>query len=367
LQTKLKRKEQGLMKTKVNDFSGMNIYAGIDVHKKSWSVTILVDEQEHKTFNQPPSAEVLYKYLNKHFSGANYHSAYEAGFCGYGHHRHLLELGIDNMVINPADVPTTDKDKAGKTDKVDSRKIAKGLRNGSLTGIYVFDEAHQDLRSYARMRHNMQKDLRRAKQRIKVFLNFNTISVPSHLDDDNWSKAFEAWLIHEVEFTTENARTAFDFLINNYQYQKQQVRLISKRLRAYFRKYYKQDYYLLRTIPGIGPLSAIAIISELGDINRFPNINKLNSYVGLLPLTQHSGETERVGGISYRCNNYLRTILVEASWQAIRKDPAMLLYYKKHAAKGNGKQAIVKVAAKLLNRIRYVLKNKKEYVVGVVE
>jgi hypothetical protein len=59
------------MKTKVNDFSGMNIYAGIDVHKKSWSVTILVDEQEHRTFNQPPSAEVLYKYLNKHFSGAS--------------------------------------------------------------------------------------------------------------------------------------------------------------------------------------------------------------------------------------------------------------------------------------------------------
>jgi transposase len=355
------------MKTKVNDFSGMNIYAGIDVHKKSWSVTILVDEQEHRTFNQPPSAEVLYKYLNKHFSGASFHSAYEAGFCGYGHHRQLLELGIDNKVINPADVPTTDKDKAGKTDKVDSRKIAKGLRSGDLQGIHVFNEADQDLRSFTRMRHNMQKDLRKAKQRIKVFLNYNTITVPAHLDDENWSKAYEAWLQDEVQFPTENARTAFGFMLSNYHYQKQQVRQISKELRAYFRKYYKQDYFLLRTIPGIGPLSAIAIISELGDINRFPNINKLSSYVGLLPLTSSSGETERVGGMSYRCNNYLRTILVEASWQAIRKDPAMLLYYRKHATKGNGKRAIVKVAAKLLNRIRYVLKNKQEYVLGVVE
>ena len=67
------------MKTKVNDFSGMNIYAGIDVHKKSWSVTLLADEQEHKTFNQPPSADALYAYLNKHFPGAQYYSAYEAG------------------------------------------------------------------------------------------------------------------------------------------------------------------------------------------------------------------------------------------------------------------------------------------------
>ena len=365
------------MKTKVNDFSGMNIYAGIDVHKKSWSVTLLADEQEHKTFNQPPSADVLHAYLNKHFPGAQYYSAYEAGFSGYGHHRRLVELGIDNLVINPADVPTTDKDKAGKNDKVDSRKIAKGLRNGSLMGIHIFDQAGQDLRSFARMRHNMQKDLRRAKQRIKVFLNFNTITIPIELDDDNWSKAFEEWLAHQVKFSTENARTAFGFMLSNYHYQKQQVRQISKELRAHFRKYYKQDYYLLRTIPGIGPLSAIAmvaiamvaiaIISELGDINRFANINKLSSYVGLLPLTSNSGETERVGGMSCRCNNYLRTILVEASWQAIRKDPAMLLYYKKYAAKGNGKRAIIKVAAKLLNRIRYALKNKQEYVRGVVE
>jgi len=355
------------MKTKVNDFSGMNIYAGIDVHKKSWSVTILADEHEHKTFNQPPSAETLYKYLNKHFPGANYYSAYEAGFSGYGHHRKMCELGIQNIVVNAADIPTSGKEKAGKTDQVDSRKIAKGLRSRDLQGIHVFNEADQDLRSFARMRHNMQKDLRKAKQRIKVFLNFNTITVPLHLDDENWSKTYEAWLQDEVRFPTENARTAFDFMLSNYHYQKQQVRQISKELRAYFRKYYKQDYFLLRTIPGIGSLSSIAIISELGDINRFANINKLSSYVGLLPLTSNSGETERVGGMSYRCNNYLRTILVEASWQAIRKDPAMMLYYKKHAAKGNGKRAIVKVAAKLLNRIRYVLKNKQEYVLGVVE
>lgn len=354
------------MNTQVNDFSQMNIYAGIDVHKKSWSVTLLVDEQEHKTFNQPPSPEALYKYLQKHFPGAHYQSAYEAGFCGYGHHRKLKELGIENIVINAADVPTSGKDKAGKTDKVDSRKIARGLRNGDLEAIHIFDEAHQDLRSFARMRHIMQRDLRRAKQRIKVFLNYNTITSPAHLDDENWSKAYETWLEKEVNFNTDNARKAFNHMLANYHFQKQQVRQISNELRAYFRKHHKENYYLLRTIPGIGPLSAIAIITELGDINRFKNINKLSSYVGLLPLTYSSGETERVGSMSYRCNNYLRTILVEASWQAIRIDPAMMLYYKKHASKGNGKRAIIKVAAKLLNRIRYVLKNKTAYELGVI-
>lgn len=354
------------MQSKSINFYGMDVYVGIDVHKKSWSVTILIDDIEHKTFTQPPSSDKLHNYLVKHFPDATYHSAYEAGFSGYGHHRRLLELGINNIVINPADVPTTGKEKAGKTDKVDSRKIAKGLRSGSLDSIHVFEEDRQDLRSFARMRHIMQRDVRRSKQRIKMFLLFNTISIPSDLDNDSWSNAFETWLA-SISFPTSEGKRTFEFLLSNYHFQKQQIRQISKELRAHFRKYHKQDYYLLRSIPGIGPLSAIAIITEVGDINRFSNINKLSSFVGLLPLTSTSGEVERVGGMSYRCNHYLRTILVEASWQAVRKDPAMLIYYKQHASKGNGKRAIVKVAAKLLNRIRYVLKNKKPYEIGVVK
>ena len=157
------------MHSKSIEFSGTNIYVGLDVHKKSWSVTILTDEIEHKTFTQPPSPEVLSSYLNKHFPGADYYSAYESGFCGFGHHRKLIALGIKNIVVNASDIPTTGKEKAGKTDKVDSRKIAKGLRNRSLDAIHVFDEADQDLRSFARMRHIMQRDLRRSKQRIKMF------------------------------------------------------------------------------------------------------------------------------------------------------------------------------------------------------
>jgi hypothetical protein len=65
------------------DFSGQNIYAGFDVHLKSWSVTIMTDEITHKTFSQPPEPEVLHQYLQRNFPGGTYHSAYEAGFCGY--------------------------------------------------------------------------------------------------------------------------------------------------------------------------------------------------------------------------------------------------------------------------------------------
>ncbi len=76
------------------DFTGHNIYAGFDAHKKSWKVTIIAEDAFYKTFTQPPNPETLYNYLNNNFPGGNYHSAYEAGFCGYWNHEKLTSLGI---------------------------------------------------------------------------------------------------------------------------------------------------------------------------------------------------------------------------------------------------------------------------------
>lgn len=81
------------------NFEGQNIYIGIDVHLKSWTVTILTETMPHKTFTQPPQAQILSAYLNEHFPNADYYSAYEAGFCGFSAHYHLQECGINNIVI----------------------------------------------------------------------------------------------------------------------------------------------------------------------------------------------------------------------------------------------------------------------------
>jgi len=83
------------------DFTGQNIYAGIDVHKKSWTVSIFSEGLHHKTFNQPPKPKALYHYLAKNFLNGTYYSAYEAGFCGLWIHEQLQSLGINNIVINP--------------------------------------------------------------------------------------------------------------------------------------------------------------------------------------------------------------------------------------------------------------------------
>ncbi len=68
------------------DFKGQQIYVGMDIHKKSWSISILTDDLEHKTFTQPPHVEALVKYLKRNFPGGTYNSVYEAGYCGFWIH-----------------------------------------------------------------------------------------------------------------------------------------------------------------------------------------------------------------------------------------------------------------------------------------
>ena len=110
------------METQISkiDFTGQNIYVGFDVHLKSWKVTVMTENSVHKSFSQSPNPKALHTYLTDHFPGGTYHSAYEAGFCGYWIHNQLLSLGIKSIVVNPSDIPTTHKEKVQKEDLRDS-------------------------------------------------------------------------------------------------------------------------------------------------------------------------------------------------------------------------------------------------------
>lgn len=101
------------------NFAGQNIYVGFDSHKKDWTVTIMHENIMCKTFTQPPNPKLLSSYLKKNYPGANYFSAYEASFCGFWIHKELIELGIKNIVVNPADIPTSDKERKQKEDRRD--------------------------------------------------------------------------------------------------------------------------------------------------------------------------------------------------------------------------------------------------------
>jgi len=129
---------------------------------------------------------------------------------------------------------------------------------------------------------------------------------------------------------------------------------------------YRSDVLLLKSVPGISTLTAMVLLTELADISRFSSLDKLASYAGLVPDIKSSGETEYSTGITFRRNAAMRSLLIEASWVAVRKDPALMMAFNKLSLRMKKTQAIVHIARKLLNRIRFVLKNRQQYIPAVI-
>ena len=348
------------------DFRGQHIYVGMDVHKKSWSVSIQTEQFEHKTFTQPPEVDTLVNYLKRNFPGASYKSVYEAGYCGFWIHDRLQEHGVQCLVVNPADVPTKDKERTKKTDRVDCRKLARSLRSRELEGIYVPSRPKVEDRSLIRTRQSMVKKQTRCKNQIKSILHFYGIQIPEELANGNWSKRFINW-IEDIRMERASGNFALKVHLEDLNNMRKLIADITRAIRGLTNSgEYRQNVRLLKTVPGISTLTAMILLTELYDISRFKNFDKLCSYVGLIPDTDSSGETERKTGITSRRNAQLRCILIECSWVAVRKDPALLMTFNALSKTMPKTNAIVRIARKLLNRIRYVQKNKQEYVSSTV-
>ncbi|TKK67935.1 IS110 family transposase, partial [Ilyomonas limi] len=127
---------------------------------------------------------------------------------------------------------------------------------------------------------------------------------------------------------------------------------------------YKEKSELLRTIPGVGPLTAMLFLLEVGDVCRFKSFDALNRFVGLCPDSHSSGETERHTGISTRRHKTLRSALIESAWQLLRRDMAMFNYYKQLTKRMKSQKAIIHITRKLLRRMRAVMLSHKVYVSG---
>ena len=184
------------IKSRKIDFIGQDIFVGIDIHKKHFTVTIQGALLVYKTFNQPPESNPLVNYLIKHFPNANYFAAYEAGFCGFWLCKELLSQGINCIVVNPADVPSTDKEKKQKRDKLDSRKLARALKNGELKAIHVPEIQIQQDRGLLRTRKQFVGNQTRCRNRIKSLLDFYGIQIPEKFNQSgsHWSNKFMIWL-----------------------------------------------------------------------------------------------------------------------------------------------------------------------------
>lgn len=342
------------------DFGGQKFYIGIDVHKNSWSVTIRSLNLHLEHFSQPPSARVLINHLHKKYPGGEYYSAYEAGFCGTGIHDELCRGEVHNIIIHAADIPFTDKQNKNKTDVRDSRSIAFHLEKGNLQGIYIMPRERQELRSLFRFRQAKVRDLTRTTNRLKSFLLYFGVRFSLAFEGKEYiSSKVLAWL-GQLELASEAGKITLKRYMDDLIYHRGQLLKITQALRKQIQMRYGQTYLCLLSVPGIGPVTAIALLAEIGDFNRFENPAEYCSFIGLIPWEDSSGENIHTKGIQPRCNKHLRPLIVEASWIAIRKEPQLLKYYRRHAIK-NSKHAIIKVARKLALIAKGVVQKLQKY------
>jgi transposase len=351
-------------KTTTNSVSPQKVFVGIDVHLKQWSVSIFLENNYFKTISADPSAKQLASFLQKNFPKAEYYSAYEAGFCGFSVHRELIALGIRNIICNPADIPTNDKERKQKEDKRDSKKIASCLKNGDLRGIYVPSVEMMDFRTFVRHRKDIVEKLSSSKTKIKAFLHFNGIKIPKELNtaSTHWSNRFTDWL-QSLQMGTGYGQKSLDSLLKNIDHFRKELLYLNRELRiAEQEGIFAERLKRLRTIPGIGLITACTILSEVDDIHRFKDTDSFCSYIGLVPSTYSSGEKEINYGITKRANNAVRSVIVEAAWIATRLDPSMATKFNALSYRMKQNEAIIRIAKSLIKKVRYVLKNEKDYI-----
>jgi transposase len=342
------------------DFTGQHLFVGIDIGNRAWKTCIMTQDLEHKTFTQPPEVEVLVNYLWRNFPGAQVHCVYEAGYNGFWLYEQLKAHHIDCIVVNPADVPTKHREKAFKTDRVDARKLARSLRNGELDAVYVPSRKAQEDRSLVRTRARLVNKQTRCKNQIKGLLSYYGISVPVDIET-HWSRRFITWLAG-LELRHPSGTASFRTLLEELLFLRASLARTTTELRLLaLEEPYRTPARCLISIPGISTLTAMILLTELVDIHRFKSLDHLASYVGLVPGEHSSGETAIITGISMRRNPFLRNVLVESAWVAARKDPALAAAFTDLAKRMPKNKAIVRIARKLLNRIRFVLLHQTEY------
>lgn len=365
------------------DFAGQPIYIGLDVHLNSWSVTIATDYIIGRTFSINNTSTVLkstkggdtygamlLRYLQNHYPGGKYYTAYEAGFCGFSVHYELTGLGLTNIVVNPADVPTSQKQEVQKSDQIDSLKIVMALRAGQLRGIYVPNLSTLNDRMLLRVRTGIVNDIKRFKNQVKSMLNFYGIKYKQEFDgvNYNFTRKFVSW-IRDLDLTEPTGMAAKNMLLDKIVSHREKLLIVTRNIKELSQSdKYRGNFYNLITIPGVSLITSMSILTEVEDINRFGSSKKFIGYLGLHPTYRSSGETFQNGEITFRHNKYLRMLLVESSHIAVQKDPAMMQEFIRYRKEGKEYNvAIIKIARKLACRIYYMLRDNRKYEIGVVK
>jgi transposase len=235
---------------------------------------------------------------------------YEAGPTGYGLYRQIKGLGQDCLVVAPSLIPKRPGDRV-KTNRRDAMSLAKQLRAGDLTAVWVPDERHEAMRELTRAREAAVVDLRSKRQQVSAFLLRHGLR---HGGKRTWTKAHMSWLAG-LKLAHLEQRIAFEEMLLAVRQAGERIERLEQAIRAAV-----EDWSLREVVPalmamrGIDLITATAFLAEVGDLSRFRTPRQLMAYLGLVPSEDSTGETIKRGPITKAGNRRARRILVESAW-----------------------------------------------------
>jgi len=346
------------------DFTGQDIYAGIDMHRRTWQVSIYTRHGHFQSFSQEADPERLLRYFRRTFPGAHVHAAYEAGFSGFWLAHRLQADGVEVSVVHPADVPTTDKERCYKRNVRDARKLGRNLWTGQLTPLYIPSAEQAADRALVRSRYRLVGKQTRVKNQIKSHLHFFGVRLPEEMAGRCWSARFIGWLEQLVpQMTPRGAAETLHYYLEELHHLRRLILVNTRSIRTLScTERYRTDTRHLLGLHGVGLVGAMTLQTEIIEIDRFGSLDRLSGFVGLAPTLRGSGDHEYEGALTPRRSKHLRRILVESAWVAVRKDPRLMADFEHLCRRMPKNRAIIRIARKQLNRVRFVLKNKRPYI-----
>jgi transposase len=290
------------------------IFVGLDVHKDS----IAVAHAQGHSADPPvfvgeigPRQADLDKLIRRlEAKTPDLVFAYEAGPSGYGLHRYLTGKGFACQVVAPSLIPKKPGDKV-KTDRRDAIALARLLRSGDLTRVYVPTIEDEALRDLCRARDAARITLRNAKLRLKAFL----LRLGRHyVGRADWNEAHRRYLA-KVVCPTPAQQIVFQESVRAVDEQVDRMHRLEAELleRAPAWRLYPV-VQALQALRGVQWLVAITVVAELGDLTRFASPRQLAAFVGLIPSEDSTGPRRRLGAITKTGNSRARRALIEGAW-----------------------------------------------------
>jgi len=320
------------------------IHIGLDVHKKSIHVAVWKNGAVDDTWVAGSDYSALCAQLEV-YRPAVKSVAYEAGPTGFALARLLEAEGFKTIVCAPSKTPVRPGDET-KCDRLDARKIAVYTAQGLLTPVTIPTEAEECQRSLVRLRDQLAKKIRRAKQQIKGALLFHQCGSLNSWSAAERGRLLDTELPAEVRFALDSHFRELDFLDAERRKVDIELRATLKRRRQ------SETIRKLETHPGVGPVVSACFVLELFRPRRFKHGDAVARYVGLAPRVRQSGESCRGGSLLKAGQGRLRSLLLQSAWRWRACDErARAIYNRLLANTGNGNKAIVGLARRLAIRL----------------